>query len=83
MADAENNGFGGCNIVMGIGNSGVLVCSVGAGCTCVYPKFSLEAGDYRLVAVATGVTGRTSKTRRILLKSKFQATIASLSSFAW
>jgi len=44
MADDRNNGFGVCNIVMDTGNSGVLVCDVGAGCTCVYPKFSLEAG---------------------------------------
>jgi len=44
MVDAGNNGFGVCNIVMDIGNSGVLVCGVGAGRTCFYPKFSLEAG---------------------------------------
>ena len=46
MADAGNNGFGICNIVMDIGKSGVslLFCGAGACCTCVYPKFSLEAG---------------------------------------
>ena len=45
MADAGNNVFGVCNIVMDIGNSDVLVCGVGAGCTYIYPKLSLEAGD--------------------------------------
>jgi len=44
MADAGNDGFGVCNIVMDIKNSGVLVCGVGAGCACAYPKFSLGAG---------------------------------------
>ena len=45
MMDTGNDGFGGCNVAMGIGDSSVLVCGVGACCTCVYPKFSLEAGD--------------------------------------
>ena len=46
VADAGTNGFGVCNIAMDIGNSGVpLSCGVGAGCTCVYPKFSLEEGS--------------------------------------
>jgi len=45
MVDTGSDGFGGCNIAMDIGNSGTLVCSVGACCACVYPKFGLEAGD--------------------------------------